>query len=105
MTKDNLRLMRSSFKKLNRIGIYLSYLHTNSFMREYVAQWDDYVYVTCKKYFYLHFKRKSKILSYKVFLRDTASIYGDFIHHKYDDDNLSMNFVKFISFNPENVKA
>jgi hypothetical protein len=46
---------------------------------------------------------KEKVFSYAIALKTDAEIYSGYIHHKYNDNMMSSNFIKFISIDPLNA--
>jgi hypothetical protein len=69
-----------------------------------VSPHQDYIKVVVGRHFIISKWSKECVRSFPVTLKSDAEIYSGYIHHKYNDNMMSSNFIKFMSIDPLNVK-
>ena len=97
--------IKSNYLNLKRFGMYFIPEFNTAFRREYVGRYIDYAKIKINRFFFLHFREKNEIYSYKIKLNKIGRIYTTHIHHKYNDELLSLNFLIFMSIDPTSVES
>ena len=64
----------------------------------------DCAKIKIRNCFYLHYRDKGKTKSYMIKLKGESNIYASYIHHWHDDSLLSINFLYFMSLNPDVIE-
>ena len=93
-----------NFPMLNRFEIHFQKNFNNVFLRNYKNNYVDCAKIKIKNCFYLHYRDKEKTISYMIKLKGESNIYASYIHHRHDDSLLSINFLYFMSLNPDVIE-
>ena len=102
--KEDYAWIQSNYPLLNKYGIYFHTDIKTTFRRDYFNKYHDYAHVKIKDYFYFHIRDKT-IQSFIVKLKEPWRVYSSYIHHKYNDEMLTANLIKFILFNPLSIES
>jgi hypothetical protein len=101
--RENYQVVRQNFEKMYKFGIYLSTPSDLIYLKEYVPPHQDYIKIVVGRHFIISKRTKEVVKSYAIKLKTDAEIYSGYIHHKYNDNMMSSNFIKFISIDPSNA--